>query len=521
MKNNIKNNKIIKQLLLNTCIIAILLFFLSSFLFLTRYPLSHIDEAWMSNTTKNLFRNGSMELTIYKCRDNREGYYFGKLFLISQQFFFKIFGYSLLAARLVSFLSIIGCSIIFFLIMRDFGANKSFSCFFTFIFLTTEQVVYSSHLARPEAMFTFWFLLCLFIFLKKHSSKKWYDHFIIGILCGIGFEIHLLALLLCLTVFILYLYYDPCESFNVKINKTLPWISGVILLIILWFLGRFCCNNRFFNKILSYASNKSLEKNLITRIKDFFIYYYRIFWGNPYHSKCIDIAFIMFVVIFSIFIINKRNIDIDLRKRCRLLLLILISINIGFFLLGRYNRHYIIVIYPFVIMLGLLVLSGVINYFDKKIAIVLIILFLLFPLINIGKNAYLFYIFRNSDFDNYMKRIKENIPPKKTVIGDLSYEYGFHDYDYISIHDLTYAFSKKMEIENYFCINKIEYIIYTQYWDYMCRNQIDYGAIDYTELKTFLENRCQLIENIQDHYYGMTHQYWGNCWTKIYKVRYE
>lgn len=499
-----------------------ILFSILSFSFLTRYPLAHIDEAWYSNTTYNLFHNGTMNLTIYKYRDCIEGYHFGKLHLAGEQLLFSVFGYSLFAARLISLFSILGSCVFLYFIMMKLSGDKILSCLSSFILLTSEQVVYASHLARPEALLTFWFLLCLLVFLTNYNSQRWYTHFAFGLLCGLSFEIHFNALILCFTFLMLYLFFVPSRPAPEKIKRVCQWGAGIILIFAVWYWGRFWYSPHFFKAVSTFAQEKSFGFNPFERVWNNILYFYNIIQKSEYYRKVIDFTFFAITISGTLFLLRTRKASSQSAIIYRLFLLILAAIDIGLLLMGMYNRHYILLLYPFIIPLGALFLIDIRKYLPEKAKILPIAFLISFCLINIAQNIYLFYVFRNADFDNYITNIKRNIPPGSIVIGDLAYEYGFHNYDYIASFDLTDATSQgKISIEKYFDVNKIDYIIYNQYWDYMSKNQIDYGTVNYKELQKFLERKCVLVTEIKDYCYGMTYRYWGNCWTKIYKVAYE
>lgn len=519
---NIKNYQQSRALTSTTfVIILIAIFYLISGLFLTKYPTAYMDEAWNDSVFISLLKNREFKFSVFR---ESPGYYpMGLFYLLTHYISFKFFGYTLFAARLPSLLCIGGSTLFIYLIIQRLTSDNRLGFFAALLFSVTETAVYASHLARQEALFLLWSLLCVYLFLKMVKSDLLYKHFLFGLLCGVAFEIHLNAFVLCLCFTLLYCFYEN-RNWSEKIKRVIAWGIGSASMLLLWFLVRYLMDPLIFKNVFSLGASHGLFSDLTARMEKNIIFFANNFWEPRYHRKMLEFTILCISVIGSCYLLKSKTYDIRYKSALKLFLICLFSYNIGFLIMNIFDTNFIILVYPFFMVLFCMVLFGLQDLFKKvkvsaqKIIVILILIFA-------GQNMYAFYKFSPSDYEAYLAQVKAFIPPGSIVIGDVRFGYGFFEnYDYIALRDLSYAINvKNMSSEEYFKKFQIQYVLYTEYWDYMINHDTDYGKIDREidkiKFKQFIDNDTELTGVVHDYVYGMANQKFGNCWTKIYRIK--
>jgi 4-amino-4-deoxy-L-arabinose transferase-like glycosyltransferase len=114
-----------------------------------------------------------------------------------------------------------------------------------------------------------------------------------------------------------------------------------------------------------------------------------------------------------------------------------------------------------------------------------------------------------SDYDRYVERLREHIPPEATVQGDPLLWFGFSDQPFIASHYFVFTGSYEVEARR----QGIDYIVLDE------PTIGDCPLCSYTdEVREFLEEHAELVAVIQDPYYGSFAGDGEGFATPIYRV---
>lgn len=146
----------------------------------------YLDEPWLSDAALQFLKNGRFGFSIFGDLyglDKDVG--FGNIHLFAEAMMFKLFGFGLYQARLVSFLS--GLLLIWFtyLLGKKLYDRKT-GIMSAVLFSLSGMFVDASHFARQEMMLALFMAASLYLYLLAREKRSKILYFITGLLLGAG-----------------------------------------------------------------------------------------------------------------------------------------------------------------------------------------------------------------------------------------------------------------------------------------------------------------------------------------------
>ena len=259
----------------------------------------NFQSMWMDEIyTMNISNPKLSFLELHQENLLRDG--FPDFYFLLLRFFYFIFGYSEVVARLVSALAGIGGVYVIYLLGKEIF-NKNVGLIAAFLLCFNDFHIYYSQEARPYTLFLLTVVLSFYrlsVFIKNINLKNaiWY-----GLSCGLILNIHLFGLI---TVFSQALILLGFLVFSEKVNRLtifkLSAIAGVIALVM------FAPNYQMFIKITNVKSfwvAPPTQEGFSLLMKEFF--------GNSEYLIFI-FSFIFVYFIFKIF--NNDSKEINLKS---------------------------------------------------------------------------------------------------------------------------------------------------------------------------------------------------------------
>lgn len=508
----------IKKFLLNTdkfLLVYLAIYFVINLVFLTKFPVMHSDESWLSGLTLSMMNEGLGTTEYFFDLIPRYPHAIKIIFHIIQMPFILLFGYNLFAVRLVSLIFAIISLILIYKIINRLTDSKGFSIIGLIAVSFDIQFIYASHFARQEIIIVFFILSGIYFIVSRTNDWSMRNDIITGAIIGLSVGIHPNSFLVALIVGAVYLYYIIFEK-KLKI-KNLAIVIIVTALSALVFVGiSYIFNSNFINDYLKYGDNLGTTASGIMKIFSFPSYYRKLFnaFSVTYYTPNIKIQFIIFAVgiiigLLSLFIGKDR-------KKAMLFILPIIGLNIGYLTIGRYSQPGIVFLFPLSYLLVFVLLNKI-----KKAGIILSVI--LAALIA-GNTLNEIIPQMNYDYKEYIEEMQNTVPNDAEVLANLNTEYAF---DFDKLHDYRNLDKlDDMTFREYIYENQIEYIIYPEEMDYIYENRpvwnVMYGNVFpyYEDMNDFLENDCKLVYEFESPY-AMRIMMFSNDkeWTvKIYKV---
>jgi hypothetical protein len=424
-----------------------------SFIFITKYPVIHIDEAWLSSFVDNFYKTGNWNSgsSAFVERQVHFGLY-GNLFLFLQLISHNIFGYSLFAARFLSFAAFLGSIVLLARFLLKLNVAKSLVFLSIILFSTSRTLIYMSHHGRQESLVLLFFITALNIAIQAKSFK---DYFILGIVTGIAAEIHITSLFITGSVLVILLYeYVSLKKHSIK--KISFWFFVNSLFYLSWFLVRYFIDSKFIDDYFGYAQSSS-GFSPVSRSIGFYNYIIEIYVKRSFTKTIPELAILTAFILTLIVYIKEKTKSAHYNKH---ILIITASVIIGIFILGRFNIYYAALFLGWMSIFSVYLFKSD-NFFIIPIGVIAI---------NAGISLALFSYHCNTSFDNFIITIKNAIIIKKTdtIIGTIGYQYGFSRNRYIAFRDLKHFLkqtdlSEEDAVKFYFSRNKINYVLIDSY----------------------------------------------------------
>lgn len=462
--------------------------FALNLLFLTRFPSMHSDESWLSGLSRSMMTGGLGAQEYFFDLLPRYPHAIKTVYHVLQMLFTSMFGYGLFAVRLLSLVFGVLSLYAFYGLAKTYF-NSTFSLLAVMALSLNIQFIYGAHFARQEIVILTELIFCLYYFSKHRENWGIKKDVLMGALVGLSVGIHPSSFIAALTAGAVYLY-DLLFCRNIKV-KNLLVLVGVTAL----FAGAFVALSyrftpHFISNYLTYGDDLGTTRTFAAKVFEFPKFYQRLYFstGITYYLPNIRIYFWLFgigVLGALAFCFTKQ------RDRFALPLAAFAAINIGYLLIGRYAQPTILFVFPFALLLVLLLMDRV-----KRIRGWLTGGLLALTL---ASSLFGFVPKISNDYDAYMAQIKSMVPADAEVLANLNAEYAFdngrlHDY-----RNLAYLDENGMTFGDYIEAYDIEYIIYPEEMDFVYENRpvwnVLYGNLYpyYDGMKDFLGNRCEYL----------------------------
>lgn len=504
-----------------------IIYFTISFIYLTRFPFVHSDEAWLSGLSRNILEKKDFATTeAFFDLKVRNPHAIKILFHLMQMIFIKIFDYSIWSMRLLSLSFGMGALIIFYKLCDFILKSKLYAFLGTVLLALDVQFVYATHFARQEIVLLFLFLLAFYYMIGHIENHKYKSDIILAIIIGLCIGVHPNSFMIALPFGFIYIYHITITK-RLKLRNLMLFVIPLGLLAGLFVGLSFYLDPNFIADYSRYGEEFDVLSPMTSKIggiKNFYLKLYYMVSGT-YYTPNIKLQFILFsagfvgslIKLFSAF---KKRTSRAYDNNVEVILAI-IAINVGIVIIGRFNQTCIIFEFPLFYILILCRIKSIPWRYKIIIPILLII-------VTAGSTTLNALPFIGKSYDSYLTQISKVVNKKDNVLANLNCDYYFnngklHDYRnlyYLKDHNLTFAQYIKQE--------NIKYIIYPEEMDIIYRDRPIWNGIYgnlyyyYEDMLKFMKNNCELDYQFSDRTYGMRIAPYINkkaYFIKIYKVK--
>ncbi|RKX88108.1 MAG: hypothetical protein DRP58_01290 [Spirochaetes bacterium] len=487
---------------------SIFIYVILSIFSLIYFPSMHSDEGWLASLSRSIYQEKNIGSTEDFFHDvNRNPHAIKTLFHLIQIPFINT-SFSLFAVRLLSLIA--GLFALWFLYRSSLIIfdDKYITAGIVLLTAVDIQFIYGSHFARQEILIFLVFTICLNIFVKPSKTWSFRKDLLIGGVLGISIGIHPNIFIIATGFVFLYILY--CIIRVGSKNRKYPSIVNLTVLIgILTFFGivyigiSLILDPNFLSNYLNFGDAHGVTNPIFIKALKLSRFYKKMFFriGGTYYLPDIRPQLILFALSFlllipaSIFIPKKRLTILSVQ-------VLMLGINTGILVIGKYSPPSILFIFLPGYMLIFILLQTLIS--GKKIIWFTLILAISSTIFSTNQ----ILPWMKIDYNEYIQKIKYNIPENAGTIGNLNSVFAFSPGKLYSYRDLT-SLNSEFRFSNYVEKYSIEYIIYTEELDIIFKERpvwnTMYGNLYpwYPDMMKFIETSCIAITNWNEPVFGM------------------
>lgn len=333
-----------------------------------RYMAEYLDDVWSFSWAWNLFEESDVRDTVFGSRDGGT-LYFQRTFAFVYGAVASLVGWSRGVGHGISKFFVLASAACWFFIVQKLGYQRKTAWVFVGIMLLLEAYFGISNKIRQEPLALFLCSLAFLLFIKER-------YFFSGLVLGIAVETHPFAFIGGFWALAYVTVLLPKFKANPKryVLGALFYLSGLAIGFAYWLALH-----------LPYAEGLgSITNALYSNVFAAYFFTHRYSWRHWPELFMIVVALILFIV-------RRKYLSHPF------VLPFIVSVVLASFLVTRGNLHYIVYIYPSVILLILTVAE------DFKIVPFLILSLLLFQL---PQYAWLFWSQKDYDHSEYISRIR-------------------------------------------------------------------------------------------------------------------
>jgi len=397
----------------------ILLWFFINLLFLMAFPFVHTDEIWLSGLSRFMGKQGSLFVTepffdVFPRHPHAIRILYHGLELL----FFKLAGYGLFQARLLSLLAGAGVLVTSLLLSEEWGRKYSSHWPFLFpLWLSLDiQFIYASHFARQEVFLLFFMLLSLLFFTKDNIRHR---ALLSGLMIALSIGFHPNSFIISLPVGFLWFYRAVKQRTE---RKNLLHFVAVVFTGAFIFTGlSLLANPGFFADYASSGKAYGVLESPDIKIIRWPLFYQKLLHriSGTYYLPDHRISLILFaaaaVAIVRGIYKKKSCYDMSLLK---LSLTGMAVFNLGLIVLGKYSQPSLVFLTPFILIF--ILASIMVQNKRKKEVSALVFTLLIFcnSLINILPET----AREKGVYKNFLSDMKQSLPEGAVVLSTLYLE---------------------------------------------------------------------------------------------------
>ncbi len=502
----------------------IIIYIILNLVTLTRFPLMHSDESWLSGLSRHMLVTGDFSVTEpFFDLITRNQHALKTFFHTLQLLMIKTFGYTLFNIRLLSLLFGLVSLYYFYRLCLLMFPGKKLALWACLLMGVDIQFLYASHFGRQEIMLVWILVFGLYYYFKNITSRLYRHDIFLGFITGVSIGIHPNFLIIFLVFSGIYLihFFEKKKQFTSFLIFSLTFAGLILFFITLSY--RFDPN--FLFNYLSYGQKQfKIFNPFSTKLFRLASYAKSIYLrqGGTYYLPDLKVQLLLLNALFLLSqTIPCRKTNIDRKSIPFWLIISVTSIIIGLLLIGRYNTTYIAFFIPFIYLLVGFCLTVLPDKF-QKVAPVFLFLSLLFLTIH---NVYPFLKY---DYQSYLNKVTMAVEPNRKVLASLNVEYAFNDSCLFDLRNLSFLKQRGLTFAEYLRKNRIEYIIYPEGLDFIYQNRPKWNGVYghlpyYIEMRHFIQEHCRLVSSFEDPAYGIeipTYVGKKNWRILIYKVLY-
>lgn len=490
---------------------------------LTRFPLVHSDESWLSGLSRNILEKGDYSATepFFDLKD-RYPHAIKIIFHTIQIIFIKLMGYSIFTFRFISLLfGLMSLLFMYKLCQLIFKANL-ISVASTLLLAMDVQFIYASHFARQEIIILFTLLFGLWYKFKHINSSALKNDIILGCIIGLSIGIHPNSFIIALPFGFIYLY-EIFIAKNRKLYSLLALVTVVGGFAAIFIAISFYFDPNFISNYSKFGNEFEVFSPITSKLAEIKLFYQKLYYrvSGTYYTPNIKLQLFIFPIVLGASIVKLFINKADLENKAKIISVILaiVAINAGIVVIGRFNQTSIVLIIPLLYILTFNVLESFTPHYRTSV-----IALLLICVTTATTTNYLEY--KDNSYDKYLSELSAVINPGSQVLGNLNTEYYFENGRLHDYRNLAYLEQKGISFEEYIRNYNIEFILYSEELDLIHQLQPKWDGIYgymgyYKDMQSFINENCQLVHQFTDPFYGvrimryLKLKDWG---IKIYKV---
>ena len=472
---------------------------------LTKFPLIHSDESWLSGLSRNMMEKSDYSVTeaFFDLKD-RYPHAIKILFHTMQIIFIKLMGYSVFTFRFISLLFGL-MSIVFMYKLCKLVFNSDRTAMAASLLLAIDvQFIYASHFARQEIIILFALLLGLWYKFSHSSSNAFKHDIILGCIIGLSIGIHPNSFIIALPFGFIYLY----EIFilrNRKVYNLLTLVAVVGGFAAIFVAISFYFDPHFISNYAKFGSEFEVFSPITSKLAEIKLFYQKLYYrvSGTYYTPNIKLQLFIFPMVLAVstvkLFINKAA--SESKTKIISVLLALVAINAGIIIIGRFNQTSIVLVFPLFYLLMFYVLESFTPPYRITVMTLLIAAITVSTTTNVLE-------YKDNSYSNYLSQLAVAVKPQSQTLGNLNTDYYFENGRLHDYRNLAFLQQKGMTFEKYIRDNNIEFILYSEELDLIHELQPKwdgiYGTMGYYEdMKSFIDENCQLVHQYTDPYYGV------------------
>ena len=475
----------------------LIVYFCLNLLFLTRYPLVHSDESWLSGLTRNMMAMGDVGVTepFFDLKP-RYPHAIKILFHLMQMPMIAVFGYTVFAIRLLSLLWGMAALVLVYRCCRtvaSFWLSFAIMGFVAF----NGQFIETAHTARQEIILLCALLGLLLLLLQSKGQVTNRLTVKLGVLTGLSVGLHpnsfLLAMGCGLALLMLML-----GNHTLRMKPLLRY-AGLTCAIALVFVGiSFLFDAQFPAHYHRYGESEfALDVPVADKVMAVGAYLQKLWLGVsgtytlPPLAPTLTLAGIATVAGLRQAVTRKSPATIAI-------LSLSLGALLGTVLIGRYNQlSAVLWMLPTLLLLAPL-LVGI--RFAPVLAATLALTMAVFAYTPIQTAI-------SYPYDAYLAQLAAYVTPQTKTLANLNAGFAFDNGALLDVRNLTYLKENGLTFADYVQSREIKVIVWTDEMDYLYDHRPEfntlYGNPRYVpEVKAFLRDHCKLVGSFENSGYG-------------------
>lgn len=491
----------------NKEIIIFLLVFIFLYTFnLDKFPRVWTDEAWFSNPAYALITIGKLGTTMKYDFFNIANYTYWQppVFLLLLAVSFKLFGFGIIQARIVSVL--LGLiTVLFTYLLGKKLYNTNVGLLASLLLISNPLFFYVSRQSRMDIAVVCFLLIAFYYIFKALKQSRPFYYFLSAFMAMLATLSHPNGLIGFITIFFIIVANKikfKHFNFNNLLKNSLFFILGVIIPLIpyLFYLSLDfdSFKGQFMNNIGHSPANPF--SNLIGEPLRYLSLILFFEWAGGFLTYWIIISIVILTIWGVLYVYKKRNFSENF------LIIIILSqiISITLLVASKMNYWYLAIILPYWSILVVLPFKNMINLQINKMNLksnIFTILLVFLIIINFFTIFNIFHISSDYNYRQIEYEVQKHIPKGSVIVGEPGYwivlQHNYIFYDHYG-SNIT-AFNEW----------DVDYILYDHYWEnYDVKNENE------ILIKKFLDENCTQIAVIPNSKNILSHL--GPI--KVYKV---
>lgn len=448
---------------------------------LDKFPVVNGDENWFINPAYDFAMFGKMGTSMIYGSYNIANFTYWQppVFILLMAASFKLFGFGVIQARMVS-VSLGFLTVLFTYLFGLKLYNKKIGILASLLLMSNPLFFLVSRNARMEIAAAFFLVIALYFTVIALKESKLCYYFASAFFATLALLSHPNGVIAILSVLLIILAEKidfKMLKFNLYLNEIIIFILGVIIPLIPYLLYislDFAAFKGQFMGNIAISPSNPLSNIFVEPTR-----YINLFWWlNQYNG------------LFLAFLVLALTVILTIRGSCYLsseksfsgkLLLIVLMVTVGVFSVLVYHKYFIYLglVIPYLSIIMALNLKNQIKFKMNKKGIISIITISLWIMLLMGNCIFLTSFLektKNYDYMGIEYEVQKYIPSGSVVVGDHNYWIALHDeYKYYGRENVNKTPEMMMDL-------KAEYLLFDNTW-----------AIEDDYIENYVNQNCTMI----------------------------